>query len=190
MGAIQQSDGEGLRIHVELGDDAKYAVKGEGTILFQLESGGSFDAQDVLYVPGLRKNFLSVSVMEDRGFSVIFQRGKVLICLEGASPDTTVVIGVREGNLYRLQGKLVQDLVHDNDNLCELWHRRLGHLHYRVLSILREIVTGLPDFSVEQQGMCRGCALGKNAKVAFPSSESRSKGILDLIHSYVSGRCQ
>jgi hypothetical protein len=26
-------------IHVELGDDAKYAVKGEGTILFQLESG-------------------------------------------------------------------------------------------------------------------------------------------------------
>jgi hypothetical protein len=32
-------------IHVELGDDAKYAVKGEGTILFQLESGGSFEAQ-------------------------------------------------------------------------------------------------------------------------------------------------
>jgi hypothetical protein len=24
-------------IHVELGDDSKYAVKGEGTILFQLE---------------------------------------------------------------------------------------------------------------------------------------------------------
>jgi hypothetical protein len=29
---------------VELGDDAKYAVKGEGTILFQLESGGSLEA--------------------------------------------------------------------------------------------------------------------------------------------------
>jgi hypothetical protein len=38
-------------IHVELGDDAKYAVKGEGTILFQLESSGSLEAQDVLYVP-------------------------------------------------------------------------------------------------------------------------------------------
>jgi hypothetical protein len=35
--------------------------------------------------------------------------------------------------------------------------------------------------------MCRGCALGKNAKAAFPSSESRSKGILDLIHSDVCG---
>jgi hypothetical protein len=55
-------------VHVELGDDAKYAVKGEGTITFHLESGGSFDAQDVLYVPGLKKNFLSVSTMEDKGF--------------------------------------------------------------------------------------------------------------------------
>jgi hypothetical protein len=125
--------------------------------LFQLESGGSFDAQDVLYVPGLKKNLLSVSVMEDKGFVVIFQRGQVLIRLEGASPDTTVRIGVREGNLYRLQGKPVQALVHDSDNLCELWHRRMGHLHYRALSILREIVTGLPDFSVEQQGVQRVC---------------------------------
>jgi hypothetical protein len=63
----------------------------------------------------------------------------------------------------------------------------MGHLHYRALSILREIVTGLPNFSVEQQGVCRGCALGKNVKVAFPSSESKSKGILDLIHSDVCG---
>jgi hypothetical protein len=35
--------------------------------------------------------------------------------------------------------------------------------------------------------VCRGCALGNNSKVDFPRSESRSKGILDLIHSYVSG---
>jgi hypothetical protein len=89
-------------VHVELGDDAKYAVKGEGTITFQLESGGSLDAQDVLYVPGLKNNFLSVSAMEDRGFFITFQRGKVLIHPEKSSPDTTMVIGVREGTLYRL----------------------------------------------------------------------------------------
>jgi hypothetical protein len=35
--------------------------------------------------------------------------------------------------------------------------------------------------------MCRGCALGKNAKDDFPRSESRSKGILDLINSNVRG---
>jgi len=52
---------------------------------------------------------------------------------------------------------------------------------------MMDIFTNLPYFSVEQQGMCRGCTLGKNAKASFPSSESRSKGILDLIHSDVCG---
>jgi hypothetical protein len=33
-----------LGIHVDLGDDAEYAMKRDETILFQLESGGSFDA--------------------------------------------------------------------------------------------------------------------------------------------------
>jgi transposase InsO family protein len=33
--------------------------------------------------------------------------------------------------------------------------------------------------------VCRDCALGKNTKVVFPSSDSRSKGILDLVHSDV-----
>jgi hypothetical protein len=185
MRDIQQFDGEGLKDPCDLGHDAKYAMKGEGAILFHLESSGLFDARDVLYALGLRKNFLSISVMENKDFAVIFQRVKVLIRPERASPDTIVVIG-GEGKLYRLQGKPVQALVHGSDNLCEIWHRRLGHLHYRALSILREIVIGLPNYNVEQQGVCRGCALDKNAKATFPSNERRSKGILDLIHSDVS----
>jgi hypothetical protein len=34
--------------------------------------------------------------------------------------------------------------------------------------------------------VCIGCALGKNAKDTFMSSESRAKGTLYIIHSYVS----
>jgi hypothetical protein len=52
---------------------------------------------------------------------------------------------------------------------------------------MREVVTGLPEFSIEKQGVCRGCAFGKNAKDSFPRIKSRYKGILYLIHSYVSG---
>ena len=63
---------EDSRIHVELGDDAKYVVKGEGIFLFHLELGGSFDAHDILYIQGLKKNLLSVSTMEDMGFSITF----------------------------------------------------------------------------------------------------------------------
>jgi transposase InsO family protein len=38
---------------------------------------------------------------------------------------------------------------------------------------------------VEHDGVCKGCALGKNSKGSFSTSDNRSKGILDIIHSYV-----
>jgi hypothetical protein len=63
----------------------------------------------------------------------------------------------------------------------------MGHLHHKALPILREIVTGFPDFNIEQQGLCRGCTLGKHANAAFPTSEHRSKEILDLVHLNVCG---
>lgn len=49
------------------------------------------------------------------------------------------------------------------------------------------MVTGMPDLQFEHDGICRGCALGKNAKEFFSSSNKRSKGILDLIHSDICG---
>jgi hypothetical protein len=51
-----------LNVRMKLGDDAKYAVKGEGTFSFYLESRVSFDAHDVLYIPGLNKNLLSALI--------------------------------------------------------------------------------------------------------------------------------
>jgi hypothetical protein len=71
--------------------------------------------------------------------------------------------------------------------LGELWYRRMAHLHHGALKVLREAVTGLPEFSSDQHNVCKECALGKYAKTVFPSSDNRSKGILDLIHSDVCG---
>jgi hypothetical protein len=89
--------------HVHLGDDAKYPVKGEGKIAFNLNSRGLLYSQDVLYVPCLKNSFLSVSVMEDMVFDVTFERGKVLIHPKKSILNNAVVVGVREGNLYRWQ---------------------------------------------------------------------------------------
>ena len=75
----------------------------------------------------------------------------------------------------------------DDNKLCELWHKRMAHLHHPALRLLRHMVTGLPEFSSKQSDVCRGCALGKYTKTAFPRSDNRSAGILDLIHSDLCG---
>jgi hypothetical protein len=54
--------------------------------------------------------------------------------------------------------------------------------------VLRKMVIGLSDIQVERDGVCKGCALDKNTKVRFTSSNSRSKGVLDIIHSDVCGQ--
>jgi hypothetical protein len=65
-------------------------------------------------------------MMEDKGYAVEFKNQQVLIRPKEYSPNTTQVRGVREGNLYRLQGEPIQALVHNSDNLCELWYKGWG----------------------------------------------------------------
>jgi hypothetical protein len=174
-------------LQVEFGDNAKYAVKGVGSTSFQLEFGNSLHMKDVLFVPVLRKNLLSISALEDKGYRVAFVDGQVLVWPRDSNIDATEVIGVLEGGLYKLSRHPAQALIHDNTNLCELWHQRFAHLHYKALPALRKMVTSIPELQEEHEGICRGCTLGKNTKGPYPSSDSRSKGILDLVHSDICG---
>jgi hypothetical protein len=64
----------------------------------------------------------------------------------------------------------------------------MAHLHHGPLRVLRDIVTSLPNFGTEHQEVCKGCNLGKYIKTIFPSSDNRSVGILDLVHSDVCRR--
>jgi hypothetical protein len=58
---------------------------------------------NVLWVPELKRSVLSVSVIEEKGCVVLFWDGQVLFMPRGSSPDTAVVLEVRERNLYRLK---------------------------------------------------------------------------------------
>ena len=40
---------------------------------------------------------------------------------------------------------------------------------------------------VLRDGISKGCAKGKNVRNPFPSSDSKTKGILEMIHSYACG---
>jgi len=48
-------------------------------------------------------------------------------------------------------------------------------------------VSGLLEIKENREGVCGGCAKGKNVKNPFPSSDNKAKGILDIIHSDVCG---
>ena len=58
---------------------------------------------------------------------------------------------------------------------------------YKALPYICKAVTSLPELKVDQEGICNGCAQGKNIKNPFPKRDSKTKGVLELIHSDVCG---
>jgi hypothetical protein len=141
-----------VRIEISLGDDRVVRVAGVGTVAFQRDGMQPISFTDVLYVPGMKKNLISVSILQDRGLQVTFRGTEVLIHPRGSSLASGQVVGVREGKLFRLFFQSLHALVASSDNnkqLCELWHRRMAHLHHRALGGLREVVTRVPHFNIE-----------------------------------------
>ena len=52
---------------------------------------------------------------------------------------------------------------------------------------MSKAVLGIPELQAKHGGVCKGCTQGKNLKKPFSSSDSKAKGILDIIDSDVCG---
>ena len=116
-------------------------VVGVGIVTFEREFLPPLKVMDVLYAPGMKKNLISMSAMEDKGFDITFSGEQVLMHPRGASITSGKVIGVCSGKLYRFSFQLTGALVSStsssthtsttsNRDLCELWHRRMVHMHH------------------------------------------------------------
>ena len=69
---------------------------------FKRESMECILLRDVLYVPGLKKNLVLVSMIEDKGLGVYVLDGEVYIFLKVEGPFALYAIGVRYEKLYKL----------------------------------------------------------------------------------------
>ena len=54
-----------------------------------------------MHVPGLKKNLISVTMLEDKGYEVVFSEGKIF--LRHKAIGQVKKFGIRAKNLYRLE---------------------------------------------------------------------------------------
>ena len=64
---------------VKLGDEYQYYIKGSGESSYKLDFGKYLTMKEVLFVPGLKKNLLSISALDAKGMRVAFIDGQVII---------------------------------------------------------------------------------------------------------------
>eukprot|EP00253_Pinus_taeda_P027307 PITA_27307 len=111
-------------------------IKGCG-IPVKLPSGDIKHLKNVLYVPGIKKNLISVSMITDQDMQVQFFKNG---CVIQDSLLETVATGVRVGNLYRLDARSMprQAMVATTSTVENLWHQRFGHLNLQDLILLQK----------------------------------------------------
>lgn len=158
-------------------------VLGLGEVKFQLkeEYGGNFlTLKNVLYVPELDGNILSVGKIEELNFKVTFHNGKAEV---RRSNGETILSATRSGRLYTVEELCSSSRLSKRGCTVDvsLWHRRLGHLH------LDAVYQLCPESFRSDEGRCSTCVEGKLRRNSFPSSDVsvRATAPLELIHSDV-----
>ena len=66
-------------MRIEMGNDGKYCVSSEGMVAFQREHRASITLTDVKYVSELKENLVLIAMVEDKGYDVVFNKGKVFL---------------------------------------------------------------------------------------------------------------
>ena len=160
---------------VKLGDDYQYPIKGSEESSYKLDSEKSLTMKEVLFVPGLKKNLLSISALDAKGMMVAFIDGQVIMLPKGKTINDAIVIGEQEGGLYKLKGHPEQALVHDTVDPSELWHRRLAHVHYRALPIARKLLKVFQNSKQNMMGSVKDVLKERIQRRHFLAAKAKPK---------------
>jgi hypothetical protein len=171
---------------VTLGDNTTVSATGRGDIPVRLNlHGTSITATiaDVLYVPDLGFNLLSIHKMTQSGLQVTFEDTSCII--RSKRPDRSIIASapkIHDG-LYRLDlaplaVMMAAPTVTRADGMAATaatWHSRLGHLHLDGLVKLNTLVTDFEFKRADGQQLphCETCIAGKLHRAAMPRAAER-----------------
>lgn len=146
--------------------------------------------KDVLYVPKIESNLLSVKKLTKRGFKIDFYDDLCEIWYKNEIVATATAVSDKD--LYKVKTSAYnavneQAMIVNQKRCVHYWHRALGH---RDIGCVKKILSSNNE-NVDEcscDDLCEICIRGKLSRKSFPkNSNQQSKDILDLIHSDVCG---
>ncbi|XP_074379364.1 retrovirus-related Pol polyprotein from transposon TNT 1-94 isoform X2 [Apium graveolens] len=183
---------EAIVSKVRVGNGAYIAVKGKGTVEIQCNTGLKL-ISDVLYVPDIDQNLLSVSQLTEKGYKVLFDDNQ---CVIKDAKGVDIFKAQMKGKTFALDlTKLEQTDVHEEEAFVHkedntmLWHKRLGHFHHAAILFMEKnnMARGLPALG-EEPPKCVACQYGKQSRLPFQQNSAwRATEKLQLIHTDVAG---
>ncbi|CAL2230000.1 unnamed protein product [Prunus armeniaca] len=166
---------------------------GKGTLMIETKSGPRH-IKEVMLVPGLDENLLSVGQMIEHGYFLLFDDYIVEIYDDKSLKHLVTKVPMTGNRCFPLSiqyaNAVAMKATFKGTTWC--WHRRYGHLNLQNLKLLqqKELVYGLLEIGNFEK-VCQGCAMGKSHREAFDKEKVwRASMPLELIHSDVCGPMQ
>ena len=112
---------------VRIGNGEYISTRGKWTIAIESLSGLKL-ILDVLFVPNIDQNLLSVGQLLEKGFKVLFKDKFYMI--KDANGKYVFKIKMRGKSFALNLLEEEQTAVFQENNVTTLWHKRLGHFHH------------------------------------------------------------
>ncbi|CAL2236277.1 unnamed protein product [Prunus armeniaca] len=178
---------------VKMGTGETVQVAGKGTLVIETKTGRKH-IQEVMLVPGLEENLLSVGQMMEHGYCLVFGKGMVTIFDDWSLQNPIAKILMTTNRCFSLTMVPATQLVlrASVTHSLQTWHKRLGHLNDQSIRMLanQDMVHGLPSLE-KDFAVCEGCKLGKQHRDSFPAESTwRAQFPLELVHTDICGPMQ
>jgi len=170
-----------------IGNDHALEIAGISTIKLKMYDGSIRTISRVRHVKGLKKNLLSVGQFDSLGYKIRTDNG-IMKIVKGA----LMVLKARKivANMFVLMvethHKAEASIASASpaEEKTMIWHQKLGHMSEKGLKILydQKLLPGLTKVTLP---FCEHCGTSKQHRLKFGKSTTKSKYILDLIHSNV-----
>lgn len=160
-------------------------------------SSQSLLLNNILYVPSITKNLLSISQFT-KDNNVLFEFHHTHCLVKDKLTNQTLLHGMLKDGLYQLDLQHLLPFAHasSNSSSCHLttqqqsansmvWHHRLGHPCQKTLTSALQLVK-VPFHSADLT-FCNACCLGKLHQAYFPLSLSKTTAPFQLVHTDVWG---
>ena len=127
-----------LEQYVYMGDDTKVQVDFLGVVRLHLNAEKFLELQDVASIPSIRRNLISVAILDKFGYSFLFGTGKFKLYRD----SLLIGSGILCESLYRLELSALHSVfvtltvntissskrLRLNEKSYILWHKLLGHI--------------------------------------------------------------
>lgn len=153
---------------------------GIGTIRILTEYG-HLEIPNMLFVPHVSANLISVAKLRKLGYNVDF--GPDLSFVVTDKNKNLITVSYPINDVYRIHSRSRVIYSVSSPDPLYLWHLRLGHAHYEMVSKISKI----PIKTSTKISPCYPCLAGKQTKTRSTTPQRRASSILELIHTDLGG---